>query len=151
MNSFEELEILIVEDNLNDAELALRSLRKDYPNRSILHLQDGEEVLNYLFPKGSHAPETTNILPKIILLDLKLPKVDGFELLKIIKNHPGTQMIPIVILSSSAERKDIIQCYTLHANSYIVKPVDFDTYRDTISLLGLYWLSKNQNIPNESA
>lgn len=143
-------EILLIEDNLNDAELAIRALKKGHPARNIVHLLDGEEALNWLFPNGSDSLETVAELPKVILLDLKLPKIDGFEVLKVIKSHPGTKLIPVVVLSSSAETKDIHQCYALYVNSYVVKPVDFDSYHDTISNLGQYWLVHNQQISAES-
>lgn len=141
-------EILLIEDNLNDAELAIRALQKGHANRNIVHLMDGEEALNFLFPKGHEADATCTLLPKVILLDLKLPKVDGFEVLKILKTHAGTKLIPVIILSSSAETKDVLQCYTLGVNSYVVKPVDFDSYHDTISNLGDYWLASNQQVPD---
>jgi two-component system, response regulator len=144
-------EILLVEDNLNDAELAIRALMMNHPDRIIVHVQDGEEALNYFFPKTPHSMEVNDRLPSLVLLDLKLPKVDGFEVLKILKNHPVTRLIPVVILSSSAEKKDILESYQQGANSYIVKPVDFDDYRETISSLGNYWLNNNQTVPVENS
>jgi two-component system, response regulator len=150
MNSPNNTEILLIEDNLNDAELAIRALRMNYPDRKITHLSDGEEALSYFFPGGSDSREVGKNLPKLILLDLKLPKIDGFEVLKLVKSHPGTRLIPVVILSSSAENKDILQCFKLGANSYIVKPVDFDSYRDTIAHLGQYWMIHNQPILDEA-
>jgi two-component system, response regulator len=143
-------EILLVEDNLNDAELAIRALKMNYPDRNIVHVQDGEEALNYFFPKSQGTHKVNNKLPRLVLLDLKLPKVDGFEVLKILKNHSITRLIPVVILSSSAEKKDILQSYLQGANSYIVKPVDFDAFRETISNLGYYWLNSNQPVPDEN-
>jgi two-component system, response regulator len=151
MNSPNEIEILLIEDNPNDAELAIRALRKNYPDRNILHLLDGEEAISYFFPNGIESHEVTQKLPKVILLDLKLPRVDGFEVLKIIKSHISTRLLPVVILSSSAEKIDIQKCYAMGANSYIVKPVDFDSYRDTVANIGHYWLNNNQPLLFESS
>ncbi|NVO21701.1 MAG: response regulator [Bacteroidetes bacterium] len=149
MSSYNDPDIVLVEDNLNDAELAIRALSKGNPGKSILHLLDGEEALNYFFPKTNDTEQVRDKLPRIILLDLKLPKVDGFEVLQALKKNNITKLIPVIILSSSAEQKDVLYCYSHSVNSYIVKPVDFDSFSDTIASVGKYWLSFNQPIQDE--
>ena len=149
MSSYNEPDIVLIEDNLNDAELAIRAILKGNPGRTIIHLQDGEEAINYFFPKPDE-DWVKEKLPRIILLDLKLPKVDGFEVLQIMKQNPVTKVIPLIILSSSAEQKDILYCYTWGANSYIVKPVDFDSFSDTIANIAKYWLNCNQTLLDET-
>lgn len=131
------VEILLVEDNPDDAELTIRALRKSNLANNLLHLQDGEEALNYLFSEN-----TTNI-PKLILLDLKMPKVDGIEVLKILKNDDKKKIIPVVVLTSSKEEQDVIKSYQLGVNSYIVKPVEFDKFMNAVAEVGLYWLLLN--------
>ena len=143
MNS-NEVEILLVEDNPNDAELALRALKKNNIANNVLVLTDGEEALNFLFAKGAYKERRVENGPKIILLDLKLPKVDGLEVLREIKGDPRTKIIPVIILTSSKEEKDIIESYKLGVNSYIVKPVDFDKFIIAVRDIGLYWLLLNQ-------
>jgi two-component system response regulator len=139
-----EVEILLVEDNPNDAELALRALRKNNIANNVLVLTDGEEALNFLFARGEYTHRKVENGPKIILLDLKLPKVDGLEVLRAIKGDPRTKIIPVVILTSSKEEKDIIESYMLGVNSYIVKPVDFDKFIVAVRDIGFYWLLLNQ-------
>ncbi|MGG9963970.1 response regulator [Ferruginibacter sp. SUN106] len=140
-----EIEILLVEDNRNDAELTIRALTKGKIANSIVHLQDGAMAINFLFGLGDFAHRNINNRPKIILLDLKMPKVDGLEVLKKIKSDDLTKKIPVVILTSSKENPDIERAYALGANSYIVKPVEFDSFAKSISDLGFYWLLLNQN------
>jgi two-component system response regulator len=132
------VEILLVEDNPDDAGLTIRALKKHNLANHLLHLQDGEEALNFLF-SGE-----INQLPKLILLDLKMPKVDGIEVLRKIKSDPNKKVIPVVLLTSSKEEKDIIESYKLGVNAYIVKPVDFDKFVQAISELGFFWLLLNE-------
>jgi two-component system, response regulator len=142
--NYNEVEILIVEDNPNDAEMALRALKKNNLTNQILLVGDGEEALDFFFAKGKFAGRIKT-RPKIILLDLKLPKIDGLEVLRVIKSDPETKIIPVIVLTSSKEEADIMKSYQLGVNSYIVKPVDFDKFVDAIRELGLYWLLLNQN------
>ncbi|MEY4874900.1 MAG: hypothetical protein RL708_49 [Bacteroidota bacterium] len=137
------VEILLVEDNLNDAEMTIRALRKNNLANSILHLKDGAEALEYIFGKEGNLTENIHHL-KVILLDLKMPKVDGIEVLQKLKANEHTKKIPVVMLTSSKEDPDIQTCYNLGANSYVVKPVEFNAFIKAVSELGLYWLLLNQ-------
>jgi CheY-like chemotaxis protein len=137
------LEILLVEDNLNDAELSLYALKKFKIANSIYHARDGEEALSYLF--GSSVADNAMQIPRLILLDLKLPKVDGLEVLRKLKSDPRTQSVPVVVLTSSREERDIIESYHLGVNSYIVKPIDFEQFTEAVRSVGLYWLLLNQS------
>lgn len=139
-----QIEILLVEDNPDDVELTLHALRKENLANSIHVARDGEEALEFLFCYGPHADRSFEDPPKLILLDLKLPKADGMEVLKRLKADPRTKTIPVVILTSSKEERDLVDGYGLGANSYIQKPVDFDQFRDTVKKVGLYWLVINQ-------
>jgi two-component system response regulator len=139
-------EILLIEDNPNDAELTIRALRKNHFSNSIVHVRDGVEAIEYLFGTGAYAGRNTGGTPKLILLDIKMPKVDGFEVLQKIKDSELTRKIPVVMLTSSKEDPDIARCYGLGVNSYIVKPVDFDVFHKAVSELGFYWLLLNQSI-----
>jgi CheY-like chemotaxis protein len=139
-----QIEILLVEDNPDDVELTLHALRKENLANSIHVARDGEEALEFLFCNGLHAERSMERPPKLILLDLKLPKVDGMEVLKRIKAGERTRAIPVVILTSSKEECDLFKSYGLGANSYIQKPVDFDQFRKTVKTVGLYWLVINQ-------
>jgi len=132
------VEILLVEDNMNDAELTIRALKKNNLANHLLHLQDGEEALNYLYGKD-------NGDPRLILLDLKMPKVDGLEVLKKIKSDPAKKQIPVVVLTSSKEDRDIIDSYELGVNAYIVKPVEFDKFIEAVTHVGVFWLTLNQS------
>ena len=138
-----EVEILLVEDNLNDAEMTIRALKKSVTPK-IFHLKDGAAALDYFSGKGQFEGRNLNNKPKVILLDLKMPKVDGIEVLKRIKTDEFTKKIPVVILTSSKENPDIEKCYLLGANSYIVKPVEFDNFRKAVSEIGLYWMLLNE-------
>lgn len=140
-----EVEILIVEDNPDDAELAIRALRKSHLANNVTHLIDGAEAIDFLFGTGPYAHRDINNVPKVILLDLKMPKVNGLEVLQRIKSEPLTKTIPVVILTSSAEDPDIKNSYELGANSYIVKPVEFNNFAKIISELGMYWLVINKS------
>jgi len=139
-----EVEILLVEDNPNDAELAIRALKKQNLGNNLIHVEDGAEALDFIYGTGKYSSRNTNNVPKVILLDLKLPKVSGIEVLQKVKADPRTKSIPVVVLTSSAEDPDIKKCYELGANSYIVKPVQFDNFAKTIANIGLYWVVVNK-------
>ncbi len=138
------VEILLVEDNPQDVELTLRALKKSNLANKVSVVRDGAEALDFVFATGPYADRKDNRLPKVVFLDLKLPKVDGLEVLRRLKADPNTKLIPIVILTSSKEERDVMQSYQLGVNSYIVKPVDFEKFVSSISELGLYWLVLNQ-------
>lgn len=139
-----DVDILLVEDSLDDADLALHALRKEKLANSIFIARDGEEALDFIFCRGQFSSRSFDHPPKLVLLDLKLPKVDGMQVLKAIKADLRTKAIPIVILTSSKEERDLISGYDLGANSFIQKPVDFDQFRDTVKSVGLYWMVTNQ-------
>src|SRR6056297_1946724 len=143
----EECEILIVEDNPEDAELMLRSLKKMNLANQVIHLEDGAEALDFILTQGIYAQRKNIIAPRVVLLDLKLPKVHGLEVLKEIKSNPETKNIPVVIITSSREERGIKQAYDLGANSYIVKPIDFKEFMTTLSHIGFYWMVVNER-PN---
>ncbi len=138
------VEILLVEDNPNDVELTLRALKKHNLANKVYVVKDGAEALEFIFGIGAYAKRDINNRPKVILLDLKLPKVDGLEILRRIKSDERTKTIPVVVLTSSTEEKDIVESYKLGVNSYITKPVDFDKFLNAVSQLSLYWLLLNQ-------
>ena len=144
MNLNNQVEILLVEDNAEDAELALRALKKNNIANHILWVTDGAEALDYFFAKGKFSQRDMNYTPKLVILDLKLPKIDGLEILRIVKSDENTKAIPIVVLTSSKEESDIVASYKLGANSFIVKPVDFDKFTASIQELGMYWLLLNE-------
>jgi CheY-like chemotaxis protein len=144
MENLKEVEILLVEDNPNDVELTLRSLSKNKLANKIHVVKDGAEALEYIFGTGAYAKRDVNDKPKVILLDLKLPKVDGLEVLQRIKADERTKEIPIIVLTSSTEELDIVESYELDVNSYIIKPIDFDKLVDAVSEIGLYWLLLNK-------
>lgn len=139
-----EIEILLVEDNPADVELTLRALKKNNIANRIEVARDGEEALDFLFARGRYSEREKTSMPKLVLLDLKLPKKGGLEVLSEVKGNPKTKTIPIVVLTSSKEEKDIIESYKLGVNSYIVKPVDFENFMIAIKELGIYWLLINQ-------
>lgn len=136
-------DILLVEDNPQDLELALRALSQAKLTENIAVARDGAEALEYVFCEGPHASRRIENAPKVILLDLKLPKIDGMEVLQRIKGDPRTQMIPIVVLTSSQEQRDVVQSYRLGVNGYMVKPVNFEHFVDAVQKLGMYWLLLN--------
>ncbi|MFI5180388.1 MAG: response regulator [Thermoanaerobaculia bacterium] len=138
------VEILLVEDNPNDVELTLHALKKNNIANRIHVVRDGEEALDYLFGTGPYAGRDPCEQPKVILLDLKLPKVDGHEVLTRLRQDPRTRTIPVVVLTSSREERDIARSYDMGVNSYIVKPVDFEQFTESVRQLGLYWLLLNQ-------
>jgi two-component system, response regulator len=145
MKNINAVDILLVEDNPCDAELTLRAIKKRNLVNPIVIVEDGEEALDYIFCRNAFADRNIEKPPKVILLDLKLPKVSGLEVLKIIKSDDRTRSIPVVIVTSSREDPDIKAAYELGANSYVVKPVDFDAFIEAMSNLGLYWLLVNES------
>ena len=140
--------ILLVEDNADDEALTLRALNKHRVANQIDVVRDGAEALDYLFVRGVYAGRDPHDLPQVILLDLKLPKVDGLEVLRQIRAQPNTHMLPVVVLTSSKEEQDMIQAYTIGVNSYVRKPVDFNEFVAAIGQLGLYWLVLNEVPPH---
>ena len=140
-----EVEILLIEDNPYEAELTMRSLKRSNLANKLKHIDDGAEALEFIFGTGKYANRTTPFNPKLILLDLKLPKVDGMEILRRLKAQESTSSIPIVVLTSSKEERDIIESYKLGVNSYIVKPVQFESFTKAVNDVGLYWMLLNQN------
>jgi two-component system, response regulator len=139
-----QVEILLVEDNPNDVEMTLYAFKKNNLSNRIHVVGDGEEALEFLFCTGAYSQRSMRNGPKVILLDLKLPKVDGLEVLRRIKGDPRTRIIPVVVLTSSREERDIVESYNLGVNSYIVKPVDFEQFTESVRQLGLYWVLLNQ-------
>lgn len=146
----EEIAILLVEDDPLDMEMTMRALQADHVNNSIEVARDGEEALDFLFCQGRFSTRSPESQPKLILLDLKLPKVDGLEVLREIRSRPETRTIPVVVLTSSAEQRDIVETYKLGVNSYIQKPVDSTQFRQTVKAAGFYWLVVNR-MPNAYA
>jgi len=141
---FNQVEVLLVEDNMHDAEMTIRSLKKVNLANNLVHVKDGEEALDFIFARGKFIDRKAADFPKVILLDIKMPKVDGIEVLKQLKSHESSKTIPVVIMTSSREEQDIINSYQLGVNSYVVKPVDFEGFARAVSQLGLYWLLTNQ-------
>lgn len=139
--------ILLVEDNANDEYLTLRALKKHNIANDVVVARDGVEALDYLFADGTHTGRDTRELPVVMLLDLKLPRVDGLEVLRRVREDDRTRMLPVVILTSSNEERDVINGYKLGTNSYVQKPVDFSAFMDAVGQLGLYWLMLNQPVP----
>ena len=142
-----QVEVLLIEDNSDDAMLAMKAL-KTYMKNEIVWLKDGEEASNFLFGKAEYSNRDTNIKPKVILLDLKMPKVDGLELLERIRSNDLTRSIPVVIMTSSKEDRDLEKAYSLGANSYVVKPIDFDQFSKAAQQISMYWLLVNE-IPDQ--
>ncbi|MFZ1059517.1 MAG: response regulator [Candidatus Rokuibacteriota bacterium] len=139
-----QVEILLVEDNPNDVELTLHALSESHVTNPVHVVRDGAEALEFIFGTGAYASRNMNNTPKVILLDLKLPKVDGLEVLRRVKSDPRTAKIPVVVLTSSREERDIVESYQLGVNSYIVKPVDFEQFTAAVRQVGLYWVLLNQ-------
>ncbi|MEK7469675.1 MAG: response regulator [Planctomycetota bacterium] len=132
------VDVLLVEDNPDDAELTIRTLRKHHLANALHHVCDGEEALRYLTGPEAHSP-----LPGLVILDLKLPKVDGFDVLRALRADPRTKSIPVVVMTSSREDKDLAKCYELGTNSYVVKPIEFGEFAEAVARLGLYWMLTN--------
>lgn len=150
MNMFSnEVEILLVEDNPSDLEVALRALKEQNICNKVNVARDGEEALDFIFCRGKHASRCPDELPRVILLDLKLPLVDGLEVLQQIRADPRTHHVPVVVLTASTQERDVVDSYALGVNSYISKPVDFDQFRDAMRTIGMYWLLLNRP-PNQA-
>lgn len=145
MTQLDLMEILLVEDNVNDAELTLRALKKHNLANKVHHVKDGAEALEFLFATGAYAGRHVENGPKVIFLDLKLPKVDGLDVLRRVRSDPQTQLLPVVILTSSREERDVVESYKLGVNSYIVKPVEFEKFVEAVAEVGLYWLLLNHS------
>jgi two-component system response regulator len=144
----EEKIILLVEDNADDEELTIRTLQKNHLKNKIVVVRDGVEALDYLFGTGEYKDRDLSVLPVLIMLDIKLPKLNGLEVLKRIKTDPRTKFIPVVILTSSDEEKDLVESYQLGANSYVRKPVDFSEFQNSVRQLALYWVLLNESPTN---
>jgi CheY-like chemotaxis protein len=144
MMNVDDVEILLVEDNPFDAELTLRALKKHNLANLIVHVKDGAEALDFIFATGAYSHRKIENVPRVVLLDLKLPKVDGIDVLRAMKSDERTKQIPIVVLTSSAEDRDRVETYKLGVNSYIVKPVEFENFIKAVSEVGFYWLLLNK-------
>ena len=139
----ERADILLIEDNLNEAELTFRALKKIKMFLKMVHLENGEEALDYIFGTGKYEGRNIMDFPRVILLDLNMPKVNGIEVLRRIKGDERTRIIPVVILTTSSEQRDVMTCYNLGANSYIIKPVEYDNFVKSLTGIGMYWLFNN--------
>jgi two-component system response regulator len=144
MTGFNEVEILLVEDSDQDAELTIRALKKQNMANNVHRVEDGQQALHFLFATGPYSDRNIANGPKVVLLDLKLPKVDGLEVLRRVKADDRTKMIPVVVLTSSKEDRDMVESYKLGVNSYITKPVEFEKFLDAVKQFGLYWLLVNR-------
>lgn len=144
MVTVDEVEVLLVEDNSSDAELTVRALKKNNLTNRLQIARDGAEALDFLFARGAFANRAGSQLPKVVLLDMKLPKMSGLEVLAAIRQDERTKVLPVVMLTSSKQEPDIQRCYALGVNSYIVKPVDFEAFAHAVTQAGLYWLLVNQ-------
>lgn len=144
MTDQDAVEILLVEDNPKDAEMTQRALRKHNLGNKLHWVKDGAEALDYLFCTGDYAARDPDRPPKLVLLDIKMPKVDGIEVLRQVKENARTRLIPVVVMTSSNEEKDVVESYRLGVNSYIVKPIEFAVFFDTVSKIGLYWVLTNR-------
>lgn len=147
MNDMNAVEVLLVEDNPRDAELTIRAFKKHNLANKLFHVEDGVDALDFLFARGKFEGRDINEAPKVVLLDLKLPRINGLEVLHAIRADKRTQSVPVVIVTSSAEDPDIEMAYQLGANSYVIKPVQFDSFMDAMTKLGVYWLIVNHPPP----
>ncbi|CAG5070686.1 Response regulator rcp1 [Dyadobacter sp. CECT 9623] len=144
----QEIQILLVEDNKSDAALTIRALKKHNLANNLVHLIDGAQAVDFIFGKGEYSDRNPDIKPRVIFLDIKMPKINGLEVLRILKADDSTRMIPVVMMTSSKEEKDIIESHKLGVNSYVVKPLGFENFSKTIAELGFYWLAVN-NAPRQ--
>jgi len=144
MIDYDEIEILLAEDNPRDAEMTMRALRKINLGNKVHWVKDGEEVLDFLFRRSQYQDRKSEQMPKLILLDIKMPKVDGIEVLRVVKADPLLQPVPVVVMTSSNEERDMVDSYSLGVNSYIVKPVHFAEFVETVADIGLYWIVTNR-------
>jgi two-component system response regulator len=144
MKTLLEIEILLIEDNMDDAALTIRALKKNNVINNILHLEDGAQALDFIFSEGEYADRAETTTPKLILLDIKMPKINGLQVLQRLKSDERTKKIPVVMLTSSKEDPDIKKCYELGVNSYIIKPVDFENFQSAVSQLAVYWQLINE-------
>jgi CheY-like chemotaxis protein len=140
-----DVEVLLVEDNPDDAGLVIRELKKNNLGNNLYHLTDGAEALDFIFTRGKFSERKIEDKPKLILLDLKMPKVDGLEVLRVIRNDARTKLIPVVVMTSSREEQDIIKSYSLGVNAYVVKPVGFDKFSRAVAELGMFWILVNES------
>lgn len=143
MSEYQNVDILLIEDNMDEAQLTIRNFKKSNLANGLLHIADGAEALDFIFARNKYASRHIENIPKLILLDLKLPKVSGLEILKAIKTDRRTKVIPVIVLTSSKEEPDIRESYDLGVNSYIVKPVDFTSFSKAVIELGMYWMFLN--------
>lgn len=143
MDITQSLDIILVEDDIDDAELTIRALQKNKMVKNLVHLKNGKEALDFMFGEGEYFGRDLHNNPSLILLDLKMPRMSGLEVLKIIKSDERTRPIPVTVLTSSKENPDLAQCYILGVNSYIVKPIEYEVFSDTVTQIGFYWLSLN--------
>ncbi|MGI8837662.1 MAG: response regulator [Pyrinomonadaceae bacterium] len=146
LQNMDEVEVLLVEDNPSDAELTVRALKKKNLANKLFHVKDGAAAIDFLFAQGDYANRRVENAPKVVLLDLKLPKVDGIEVLRQIKSDERTKTIPVVVMTSSREDRDLETCYALGVNGYVVKPVEFEDFVRAVSDLGFYWLLINETV-----
>ncbi|HEX5840219.1 MAG TPA: response regulator [Anaerolineales bacterium] len=146
MNELQAVEILLVEDNPRDAELTIRALKRKNLANNLYHVEDGVEALDFLFGRGKYSNRDMNEPPKVVLLDLKLPRINGLEVLSALKADERTRTIPVVIITSSAEDPDVKKAYELGANSYVIKPVQFDSFMEAMVKIGIYWLMVNHPV-----
>jgi CheY-like chemotaxis protein len=139
-----DVDVLLVEDNPDDAVLVIRELKKNHLGNNIIHLPDGAEALDFIFGRGKYAGRKIEDKPRVILLDLKMPKVDGLQVLRAIRSDERTKFIPVVLMTSSREERDIMESYSLGVNAYVVKPVGFDAFSKAVSELGMFWILVNE-------
>ncbi len=144
MSEFQQIDILLAEDDAKDAELTQRALRRHNLGNRLIWVKDGEEALDFLYCRGAYSGRDASHGPKLVLLDIKMPKVDGIEVLKQVKADARTRAVPVVVMTSSNEERDVLESYRLGANSYIVKPVDFAAFLEVVAKIGLYWVLTNR-------
>lgn len=144
MTEADQVEILLVEDNPADAEMTLRALRRNNLANKVYWVKDGEQALEFMFRTGAYADRDPVSIPKLVMLDIKMPKVDGIEVLRRIKANEETRTVPVVVMTSSNEERDVVESYRLGVNSYIVKPVQFESFLETVAKIGLYWVITNR-------